>query len=103
MIFVELRLIVALHSVNCKHHISREALVQSWQGKQSAKCPVAGCSGQWTKVGSSLDEDYQLRVDRFVKKHAAALKSGSSQSQHHATSIDLEDEDEEDDQGYTQL
>lgn len=56
-------------------------------------CPVAGCQGRWTRENSSLDDEFQLKVDRFMR-----LNANSSSSQHQeATQI------EDDEEPYTQI
>ncbi len=71
-------------------------LKSSASNQKKPNCPVAGCSGRWTKDNSSLDEEFQLKIERFQR-----LNANSSSSQHHeATEIA---DDDEDDEGYTQI
>lgn len=70
--------------------------------KQSSKCVVAGCVGIWTRSTSSLDEDFQFKLTRFLRKQAS--QGALLNSREFETTELLDDDDDDDaDNGYTQV
>lgn len=84
-----------MKSANCKHHISQVGLNELLKNKQSCRCPIAGCSKQWTKNTSSYDEEFDKAMTRFFQR---SQNTSNSASQKHTVNID----DDADD-GYTQI
>ncbi len=75
------------------------ALEQILKNKQNAKCVVAGCTGIWTKSTSILDEDFQFKLNRFLRKQESQGPQNSSRENDATEILD----DDEDDNGYTQV
>lgn len=61
---------------------------------------VAGCAGIWTKSTSSLDEDFQFKLSRFLRKQAS--QGANNGREFEATEL-LDDDDNDEDNGYTQV
>eukprot|EP01035_Chromulina_nebulosa_P017112 gene17112-22626_t len=88
-----------MKSSACKHHVSSQAFNEMMRISGSRKCPVAGCSGMWTKATSSIDNEFEYRLKRFLLKQKD--NSSNSSSQVYTNAVD--DSDDDDDGGYTQL
>ena len=58
--------------------------------RNTVKCPVPACPANWSKQSASIDEEFELRMNRFFR-----LQKNMSATQ---DSISLEDED-----GYTSM
>lgn len=53
-------------SKKCIHRLSKVALDETLKSKRS-QCPVPGCKAKWTKSSSSLDRDFELKMNEFFK------------------------------------
>jgi hypothetical protein len=82
-------------SQSCSHTISKQGLDAMLGKKPNAACPVAGCTAKWSRSSSSVDTDFQKRMQRFQRLQETA---GPEPSQHPTTEIFDDDEDE-----YTQI
>lgn len=38
------------------------------RGRAKDKCPIAGCKSFWTRETSSLDAEFQYRLERFLSR-----------------------------------
>jgi len=62
-------------SVGCRHHLDLQSLevllqvVHRDTKKKTALCPVAGCSGTWTKLRSRPDPEFQALVMNALAYH----------------------------------
>ncbi len=77
----------------CIHHVSREGLQSSVRNSAFAKCPIFGCSGRWTLATSVLDESFQQKIVRFLRrkeKESQLLEGVSTRDV-----LDIEENDEE--------
>ena len=88
------------------------------QRKQSVPCPLPGCTALWRRGGATLDTEFQekIRVARLTAEQAeqdgegggtggasTSASSSSSSSKHGTKRRTMAIDDEEDEEGYTQL
>jgi hypothetical protein len=82
-----------MKSTVCIHRIDKTSVDAQLQNnhRNSFKCPIPGCQGQWTKANCSIDEEFIARMKRFFRLKERATASALSQA--HAV----------DDDGYTDV
>jgi hypothetical protein len=73
----------------CIHHLDETSLKSIIRGKQKIQCPVAGCSGEWMEKYSDVDDDFKMKIERFLR-----MKKRNVDGYSHATAnaVDLEDD-----------
>mmetsp|Transcript_32495 Transcript_32495/g.46855 ORF Transcript_32495/g.46855 Transcript_32495/m.46855 type:complete len:232 (-) Transcript_32495:58-753(-) len=70
-----------MKSTLCKHIVDRESLKAMLRNKVNpVPCPVSGCAGMWTMTNSSVDEQFKLKMQRYLRRKEAAAFSSSEDS-----------------------
>lgn len=75
---------------SCIHHLDQASLKSLIKGKPRVQCPVAGCSGEWIEAYSEVDDDFKMKIDRFLRMKKRNVDGGYSQAT--ANAVDLQDD-----------
>jgi hypothetical protein len=57
---------------SCIHHVSLASLNAMCKHGAVAKCPTSGCKGKWSLKTAVLDEDFERKVQRFLRDKSLA-------------------------------
>eukprot|EP01032_Pedospumella_encystans_P011970 gene11970-13884_t len=66
----------------CIHRVSRIALDTMCRKVTSARCPIGGCMGKWSKSTAVLDEEFERKIQRYLQKKSVdqAAAGGAARS-----------------------
>mmetsp|Transcript_14874 Transcript_14874/g.24611 ORF Transcript_14874/g.24611 Transcript_14874/m.24611 type:complete len:248 (-) Transcript_14874:308-1051(-) len=87
---------IPMKNPSCRHIISMTGLNEMCRMRKF-DCPVAGCRAKWTKAHSSIDVDFQKRMQRFFRVHKQT--EGGTERMSGPVATEILDDDEE----YTQI
>lgn len=57
-----------MKNTQCKHHLSKEGFDYFMKDKPHLKCPIAGCPKIWIKKDCKPDDDFDRKLQRFLRK-----------------------------------
>lgn len=80
----------------CQHKISKTGLDAMLKNRQRAPCPVPGCMAHWSKGTSTIDKEFEKRLNRFLRVQRET--AGTEHLTQQPAAI-IDDDDEE----YTQI